>query len=128
MNILIKVVSVAVIYCGALYQSNSVTETSAKAASCFTGVVSPECDDEPIVVRGHVRTVTGSPINGASVKLKQGGVVKYQTTTNSSGEYCMGGVTSGNYVLHLSATGYVTKTVDLSISSEVVRIDTLIAE
>jgi hypothetical protein len=128
MNTVIKIVSVIVLLGGALQQTALTSDNCAKAATCFTGVVSPECDEEPIIVRGHVRTVNGSPINAASVKLKQGGVVKYQTTTTSSGEYCMGGVTSGTYVLQLSASGYVTKNIDLSISSEVVRIDTLIAE
>jgi hypothetical protein len=128
MNTIIKIASVCVLFCGTLQQTISISQKCANGATCFTGVVSPECDEEPIIVRGHVRTVTGSPINGATVKLRQGGVVKFQTSTNSSGEYCMGGVTSGNYVLQLSATGYITKTVDLSISSEVVRIDTLIAE
>lgn len=128
MTNIIKVVSVIVFLFGAFHQTTSSSKTCANVSTCFTGAVSRECDDEPIVVRGHVRTLAGSPIDGASVKLKQGGVVMYQTTTNSSGAYYMDAVTSGNYVLHLSADGYITKTVDLSITSEVVRVDTLIAK
>ena len=128
MTNLLKLLGVVVFFFGTLQQMNLNSETGAKAAADCCRLTSPECDEDPIIVRGHVCNISGSPINGASVKLKQGGVVQYQTTTNSSGDYCMGGVTSGNYVLHLSADGYITKTVDLGISSEVNRTDTLIAE
>lgn len=123
----IKAVSVIVFLCGTFQQATSISETCAKGATCFTGVVSPECDEDPIIVRGHALTVSGTPINNVTVKMLQGGVVKNQTTTNSSGEYCMGGFDAGSYVLNFTRTGYLPKNVNLTFSSEVVRIDTLIA-
>jgi protocatechuate 3,4-dioxygenase beta subunit len=85
-------------------------------------------DDEPIIVRGHVRNQSGTAITGAAVKLRKNGVVTYQTTTDNTGFYKMTGVQAGDYVLQLSATGYVTKAINLSISAEINRTDTLIAE
>ena len=127
MSNLLKVLGVVVFFFGALQQVN-LNPDSANTASDCCRLVSPECDDDPIIVRGHVVNLSAAPISGASVKLKQGGVVKHQTTTNGSGEYCMDGVEEGNYVMQLSAEHYVTKNINLSISSETVRTDTLIAE
>ncbi len=127
MTNIIKVVSVIVFLFGTFHPTTSISEKCSKSATCFTGVISPDCDEEPIIVRGHALTVTGTPINNVTVKLLQGGVVQNQTTTNSSGEYCMGGFESGTYVLNFTRTGYLPKNVNLTFSSEVVRIDTLIA-
>lgn len=123
-----KIAGAVVFLLGSFQLSLTETATNAHAAKSCVKLVVPECDDEQIIVRGHVTTMTGTPINGASVKLKQGSVVKYQTTTNSSGEYCIGGVTEGNYVLHLSASGYITKTVDIPVTAEISRTDSLVAQ
>jgi hypothetical protein len=85
-------------------------------------------DEDPIIVRGHIKNQSGVVISGASVRLVKSGVVVKQTTTNTSGAYLMGGVAADTYELHLSATGYVTKVINLPVSQETVRTDTLIAQ
>lgn len=100
---------------------------AAHAASGFTKVVVSD-DEDPIIVRGHVKNQIGLPIMGASIKLKKNGAVAYQATTNSLGAYHMSGVQAGSYVMYIGATGYQTKVVSLNITSEVVRVDTLSLE
>jgi hypothetical protein len=127
MKMMLWIISGMIIILGAADAANPSVVTN--AASEFSRVVPSVLDDEdPIIVRGHVRNSAGLPVVGGSVKLKKNGVVTYQATTNSSGAYLMSGVVAGNYVLQLSATGYQTKAIDLSISSEVIRIDTLLTE
>lgn len=123
-----KIAGAVVFLLGSFQLSLTETATNAHAAKSCVKLVVPDCDEEPIIVRGHITTMTGTPISGASVKLKQGGVVKYQTTTDGSGEYCIGGVTEGNYVFHASASGYITKTFDLPVTAEVSRTDSLVAQ
>lgn len=125
MNNFFKVISFVVLLFGALQHFNTHPETSTDAAKSFSQLRSPECDEDPIIVRGHACDGTGTPIGSVSVQLKQGGIVKYETSTNEYGDYCMGGVGAGTYVLRLAAEGYVTKTVDLGISAQVTRTDTL---
>lgn len=126
MNNAIKFISGAVIILGTIQQLSIQTKVTADAAA--KGVTVMVGEEDPIIVRGHVRNQSGTAIANASVKLKKNGVVVKQTTTNTSGQYIMGGVAADTYVLHLSADGYVTKTIDLAVSQEVVRIDTLIAQ
>lgn len=91
--------------------------------------VIPDGEDEPIIVRGHVRNELGSPIENATVKLKQGGAVIHQAYTNDLGYYSISDVMPGTYQLNISADGYVPATdVIVAGSTEIVRADTLVAE
>jgi hypothetical protein len=128
MKNIIKIVSVVVFFGSALQQMNTTSGKCVSAVKCFTGTISPDCDEEPIIVRGHACTITGTPLGSVTVKMLQGGVVVTQTTTDDEGGYCMGGFKSGSYVLNFTCTGYVAKNVNLTFSSEVVRTDTLIAQ
>lgn len=49
---------------------------------------------------------TGTPIQGAVIKLAQGGVTKYQATSSSSGYYNIDNIEPGTYNGLVSATGY----------------------
>src|ERR1044072_5970607 len=101
--------------------TEEVSKTSGKSAMLNVGKQSSlKCGDEdPIIVRGHVNNVSGSPISGALVRLKKNGVVQYSATTNSQGDYLMSGVQSSTYLMLIGATGYVTKSFDIGVTSEI---------
>ncbi len=88
------------------------------------------CDDDPIVMRGHVRNISGNPISNAGVTLTLSGAStpEYSTTTNSQGEYSFPEVCPNNYMLKLTASGYVTKSIPLDLQVNTERSDTLIAQ
>ncbi|MBN2881589.1 carboxypeptidase regulatory-like domain-containing protein [Candidatus Woesearchaeota archaeon] len=63
---------------------------------------------------GHVNTSDGEPVVGSNVMLlyKETGlpVNGMQAVTDSSGDYVISNVPSGNYYMYASADGYVSKT------------------
>ena len=88
------------------------------------------CDDEPIVMRSHVRTSGGLAISSASLTLTPSGTStpKYSGTTDSNGNYTFDAVTQGDYQYQITASGYYTKTVSLGLHADTDRTDTLIAK
>jgi len=94
------------------------------------GTVSVRSDDEPIIMRGHVKNTSGQAIASASVTLTASGQSSpaYSTTTDSYGAYYFGSVAQGSYNLKLSASGYVTKNIGLNANVNITRTDTLLME
>jgi hypothetical protein len=88
------------------------------------------CEEEPILLRGHVGNIAGNPISGASVVLKKLGepLPSYATQTNSDGHYTIAGIDAGTYKLVISASGYQTKVVTIEITNDLERFDTLIVQ
>lgn len=97
-------------------------------AVCTTENLS--CEDDPIVMRGHVRNISGNPISNAGVTLtlSGGSTPEYSTSTNSQGEYVFPEVCPNGYTLKLTASGYVTKNIPLDLQMNTERSDTLIAQ
>lgn len=87
-------------------------------------------EDEPIIMLSRVRTSGGYPISGATVSLKLVGTStpQYSGTTNSSGEFTFDSVAQGNYQYKIEATDYYTKNVNLNLTANLTRTDTLIAK
>lgn len=54
---------------------------------------------QPSAVQGFVVDQSGAPIAGASVTVMEGGRVSARTTTNATGEFSVGPVSRGRYVL-----------------------------
>ena len=123
-----KIVSVifAITLAFAGMQSN--TDIAGKISKA-NQVVKPLCDDEPIVMRSHVRNSGGFPISGATVSLKLVGTdePQYSGTTDSNGDYTFDEVVQGNYHYKITASGYYTKNVSLGLHVNTERTDTLIA-
>lgn len=58
-------------------------------------------------VSGHIATSgSNAPIENATIQLKSGGQVKYQTTTGSAGDFVFNEVQAGSYSLVASKNGY----------------------
>lgn len=127
MKIVFWVIS-GIIMLGGMRSSNS--NTTANAVSTISQYFVTDSDEDPIVMRGHVRNQSGLAISGASVALKKPGQSQpsYSTTTDASGDYIMTGIQADTYNLGISATGYYPKVVGIVISSEIERTDTLIAQ
>jgi hypothetical protein len=66
-------------------------------------------------------TVTGSrcgvKMTGATVTILQGGVTIGSGTTDSLGNFCLGGLAAGAYTVQVSKTGFTTQTVSKVIGS-----------
>jgi hypothetical protein len=90
----------------------------------------PFCEDLPIVMHSHVKTMAGTPISGASVALKLDGTStpQYTGTTDSNGDYTFDSVAQGSYHYKVGATGYYDKIVALSLHVNTDRTDSLIAK
>ena len=88
-------------------------------------------EDEPIVIRGHVKNTSGGNIIGASANLFVAGTSTSirSTTTDSNGQFSMSALSSGSYVLKLAASGYQNKDVNITLTtSNITRTDTLMAQ
>jgi hypothetical protein len=85
-------------------------------------------DEDPVAMRSHVRTSGGLAIASASVSLTPSGTSTplYTGTTDASGDYDFTSVNQGNYVFTIARTGYLTKNVNVSLSANTVRTDTLL--
>jgi hypothetical protein len=88
------------------------------------------CEDDPIVMRGHVRNIAGNPLSGVTVTLTLSGnsTPEHSTSTDSQGEYVFPEVCPNSYVLKLAKSGYVTKNIPLDLQVNTERTDTLIAQ
>lgn len=87
-------------------------------------------EEDPLVIRGHVKNTNGSAISGATVDLvtsSQNTLVR-STTTGTDGQYIMSGLDSNNYSLKISATGYAGKIVGIILTTNIERTDTLVVE
>lgn len=70
----------------------------------------------PGSLAGHVEdAVTHEAISGATVRLKIGNSIDYETTTNSAGDYAIADVQAADYLLACSCPGYNTVTSDLTV-------------
>jgi hypothetical protein len=56
-----------------------------------------------------VKNADGQAINGASVKLKVNGVVKYSGSTNDAGKLIIEGICKGSYSILISYDGYASQ-------------------
>ena len=88
-------------------------------------------DEEPVIIKGHVKDIFGGGIGGANVELYPfQGLERLQSTqTDPMGAYQLpDSVELGSYDLKFSAVGYQPKTVSITVHEEVNRTDTLLAE
>lgn len=78
----------------------------------------------PAVVRGRVTdVVTGEPILGAAVVtvVSGSGIIIALTLTDQSGNYILNSMPAGEYQIIFSAEGYVTNTVEVTLSAGEIR-------
>ncbi len=113
---------------GGFQKSN--THVKSQGVDLASQIVKPFCDDEPIVMHAHVRAPGGgSGVSGANVSLTLAGtsLPQYSGTTDGSGDFTFDSVVQGTYHYKIVATGYVTKTANLSLHANTDRTDTLTA-
>lgn len=106
-------------------------ESFFSATNTHTKVVLPhDGEDDPVWMHGHVKNTSGGAIAYADVTLTLSGTTTaaYSTQTDSSGYYSFATVAQGLYRLDISAHNYVTKQVNVTLTSDVGRVDTLIAQ
>ncbi|MFQ5651157.1 MAG: DUF2271 domain-containing protein [bacterium] len=73
---------------------------------------------QPASVSGTVKEAGSSlPIGAATVQLKSGSTVSYETVTDNAGAYQFNDVQPGSYNLVCFKSGYVTWTESISVSS-----------
>ncbi len=89
-----------------------------------------DCEEEPIILRGHVRGAGGIAVPFGQVVLKKLGQAtpSHTATTDSNGDYTIVGIQAGVYKLGITASGYQPKLVTVTIVNELERSDTLIAQ
>lgn len=64
-----------------------------------------------------VNALSGSPLGGATVELRQGSLLIASTTTNGSGGFGPLAAPAGAYTLSVSLSGYITATSSVTISA-----------
>ncbi len=62
-------------------------------------------------ISGTVTDLASSPLNGATVRVLQGGVEVNNTTTNAAGAYTLSGLSDGTYDVEASLSGYLSQTI-----------------
>jgi RHS repeat-associated protein len=80
------------------YQNWSATVTL-NAGDHLTGQNIPMCPTTARISGGVRDILTNNPISGATVRLEQGGQIKYTTTSNGTGNYSFIDITPGDYNL-----------------------------
>jgi hypothetical protein len=107
-------------------KDNSVKPSAAQDTGTGNSI---RTDEEGIFIKGHVKNTSGSAISGATVSIiPYGSVLPVQsTTTDAAGAYALTEVESGSYVLRLSASGYMSRSIVISVSGNIDRTDTLVA-
>ncbi len=92
------------------------------AISAAQLIIDPNAAEQPLdieraALEGRVETDRGEPLDGASVRLHyQRSDENHTTGTNESGWYRFTGVAAGNAKLTVNATGYVTKTHNITLT------------
>jgi len=69
----------------------------------------------PVTIRGEVRDSLGVAMRGASVTLLPGNA---QAISNKNGEFVIGGIEPGRYVLRVSYVGYETFSLPVNVTAE----------
>ncbi|OGC02362.1 hypothetical protein A2V82_12400, partial [candidate division KSB1 bacterium RBG_16_48_16] len=73
-------------------------------------------DGSAVRVEGKVLDAGNSqPVDGATLQLKKGSELFYQTSSNSSGQFVFAAVEPGSYDLVCFKEGFETKTIDLEV-------------
>ncbi|MGL4598864.1 MAG: carboxypeptidase-like regulatory domain-containing protein [Bacteroidia bacterium] len=89
-----------------------------------------DCEEEPIILRGHIRGTGGIVVPFGQVVLKKLGqsIPSHTATSDSNGDYTIAGIEAGVYKLGITASGYQPKVVTVTIVDDLERSDTLIAQ
>ncbi|MBW2965784.1 carboxypeptidase regulatory-like domain-containing protein [Candidatus Woesearchaeota archaeon] len=66
----------------------------------------------PGTISGTVDNETSDTIDGATVRVLDGGSEVDSTTTNALGSYTITGISHGTYTVEASASGYITQSID----------------
>lgn len=103
----------------------AVKDESSNSSSSSTA--QPTRDDEPIILRGHIKRPHGIAISNGTIGLIQAGqsIPFVTVSTDSDGAYTVDQLAPGNYTLRLSAPDHVTKDVSLNAQADITRTDTL---
>lgn len=118
----------SLLFCSCQKQDIQISSTNSYQAD--PGNVSTRGDEDPVIMRGHVKNTSGQGIANASVSITAAGqsTPVQSTTTGTDGGYIFLDVAQGTYDLKFTASGYVTKTVTLNVQANINRTDTLIQE
>ena len=68
-------------------------------------------------IQGTVVSEEGAPIAGATITVKLGTVTVAVLATNQSGSFSVDVTNTGTYTIEVSATGYVSKTTQVNVTS-----------
>lgn len=94
------------------------TSTSITITSGTTSSQNLALNPDTGTVTGGVRNnATSAPIQGATVRLEQGGVVKATTTSNASGVYTFSNVATGTYNIVALMTGYLNASQPITVTT-----------
>ncbi len=69
----------------------------------------------PVTIHGEVRDSLGNAMRGASITLLPGNA---QAISNKNGEFVIGGIEPGRYVLRVSYVGYETFSLPVNVTAE----------
>lgn len=88
-----------------------------------------EDDDEPIIMNCHIKRPNGTALQGADISLTPFGssTPRYTATTNVNGDVTFDQVIQGNYRYKVVASGYQTLEVEVNLTVNTNRTDTLVA-
>lgn len=103
-------------------------ENSATSAQHARQMIQPCVDEEPIIMRSRVKTTGGAALAGVTVSLTKPGMSTpaYSGFSDENGECVFDSVAVGQYRFTLAKTGYQTKNVDLNLTINTNRTDTLL--
>jgi hypothetical protein len=71
-------------------------------------------------LNGKVADEGGTPVDGVSVKLRQGTDV-IEATTDAKGQWVLAGVARGNWMVSFEKDGFPTKVVKVLVEKELMR-------
>ncbi len=73
-------------------------------------------------MEGRIVDGTGQPVVGATIKLELPGRGGTTLKTDKKGKWAIGGIAAGNWSLDVSAAGFTTRQVSVSLPSEAARL------
>jgi hypothetical protein len=73
-------------------------------------------------VAGVVKDVGGTPVDGATVVLTQSAGTRRQVESDDEGNFRLGGLPTGTFTLTISADGFATLTVPVTVSTQDVKV------